>query len=108
MKKSVIELDRRAVAWAALAFGLVAPTAYLVQRLYEIAASGGNEISPAMILRSNHVGFFFRAATAAWWAGLFAVFAYLLARRGDGSPRLMRIGVWGLALAWLFVAWRFP
>jgi hypothetical protein len=111
---------RHLVAIAALAFALAAPTAYLAQRGFELATAAGTQNSPAIILRSSHVGFHWRALCAGWWGAVVAVMAYVMASRkralrGSGAPRRpwweRNASGWivgGLTVTWLLFAWRFP
>lgn len=95
-------------ALAAAAFGVVAPIAYLGQRLYERARSG--PIDPLLVLRDAHTAFYWRACTALWWAGLATLFVYAWAARRDApesAARALRLAVAPLALAIAVVAWRY-
>lgn len=98
---------RSSAALAAAAFGVAAPVAYLGQRLYERARAG--PIDPLLVLREAHTAFYWRAGTAAWWAGLVAIAVYVVASRRDDAPaaRAMRLAVLPIAVAVAVIAWRF-
>lgn len=70
-------------ATAALVAGLAAPIAYMVQRGFEITIAGDTATNPALILRSTHAAFYWRAAIATWWA--FVITAALWRRLGRGE-----------------------
>lgn len=100
--------DRRAaLALTAAAFGGLAPVAYVAQRLYERARGG--PIDPTLVLRESHTAFYWRACTAAWWAGIAAIAIYAWAARRDppeGGVRRLRLAVAPLVLAVALLAWR--
>lgn len=90
------------MAEAALAFAVVAPVAYLVQRVVERAITGIDD--PLLVLRQVHTAFYWRCATAAWWGAIAAI----LVLRGARAPRLgwSWSAVWVVAM--ILVAWRLP
>lgn len=100
---------RVALSLAAAVLGITAPVAYVAQRLYEIARSG--PVDPLSILRDSHTAFYWRAAVATWWAGLFAVMAYGIAR-SDGARRFVTQALtWAavpLVIVLAFLSWWFP
>lgn len=105
------ERTRTAWAVAALVFAVAAPTAYVAQRLYEVAVApaGGD---PALVIRQAHTAFYWRVATASWWAGLAAALVVVAIRHRAGAadrvvPFVTRIALpWAIVLAAL--AWLFP
>jgi hypothetical protein len=100
---------RAALALAAAVFALAAPVAYVAQRIYEVARSG--PVDPLLILRDSHTGFYWRAATATWWAGLFAIMAYGAARNDGPRARLARALAWSglpLVIVVVLLAWWLP
>lgn len=101
---------RRALALAGAAFGLAAPTAYQVQRLYEVARAP-MPTDPTMILAEAHTALYWRLGTATWWAGLVALGVYAVAKQGGDHGRwARRMGHLALPLLVLLLvlAFRFP
>lgn len=101
---------RHAAAVASATFALVAPVAYVAQRLFEYARSP--QVDPLLILRETHTAFYWRATTATWLAGIAAIVAYTLVRRasgGDGREirALLRLTLPVAAIVVLF-AWLYP
>lgn len=102
--------DEQRTRWAfgAAAAGLVAPVAYLAQRL--IALQLGEGVDPTLIVRESHTAFYWRSALSAWvGVAVFVIVAAL--GRGEPSPRVVRalrlvLFPSGALLALLF--WRFP
>ena len=103
--------DRRtALSLAGAAFALAAPAAYVSERLFEVARSAG-PVDPLMVVRDAHAAFYWRAATATWWAGLIAIVVFAWVRRRGGEDRLGSILTWigaPLVLAVALLAWWFP
>ena len=101
---------REALACGSLAAGVVAPIAYLVQRLYE--RSQGGVPNPTLVLREAHTSFYWRTTTAAWWAGLIgiAVFAWMMSRPPASARFAARVSWWMLPLlpAVLLAAYLYP
>lgn len=101
---------RAALALAAAVAGLVGPIAYVGQRLFEIARSP-EPVDPVLVLRDAHTAFYWRAATATWWAVLIGALVYGLVRRRGSSARLERaltVGVVPAVLLLGLLAWWFP
>jgi len=97
--KPTSEDVRARLAIAALAFGIAAATAYMVQRVFELSVS--EPVDPMAMLSETRVGFTWRAITAGWLGLLAAAASYLLSPALDRiftkRPRLGR----ALTLAWL-------
>ena len=101
-------MNREALSVASLAFGVVTPIAYVVQRLVERAVSG--PVDPTMVLREAHTSFYWRCLTSAWWGGVAAVVAWWLVVAG-GRSLDARHRWWvatAFALGMVFIAWRHP
>ena len=101
--------ERPALALAAATFGLFAPLAYLGQRLYERARA--QPLDPTLILRESHTAFYWRAGTAAWWAGIAAIVVFAWASRRAPGERGVRALYWAtlpFAAAVVWIAWRHP
>jgi hypothetical protein len=102
--------SRTAVALAGLVFGLTAPMAYVIERIYE-RLRGGKHI-PTLIVAEAHAGFYWRAIIAAWWAGFVALVAARLVRnRPEAWPRLIDRALYAAlvlipVLGWL--TYRYP
>ena len=99
------------IAVGAVSFALGATGAYLVQRLVDHAL--GATFDPTSVLEEPRVAFYWRAATAAWWGGLFAIAAYALcspARGADPSRALLALALASVPLGLLHVtlSWLFP
>ncbi len=97
------------LAIAALGFAVVAPLAYLGQRLFDYAMTGPPDL--AAMLRQTVVGYYWRVAIAAWWGGLGAIVLYALAGRSGRADALVRVSAIGALLigfAFAILAWRFP
>lgn len=71
---------RGRIARGALVFAVVAPLAYLAQRLFERWQGGPGD--PLGVVVEVHTAFYWRAATALW----LAVVAAALAARGRAEP----------------------
>jgi hypothetical protein len=95
------------VAVAALVFALTAPLTYALVRVYERARVG--VFDPALVLRSTHVDYLWRAAIASWWGATCALVVWLALRsRAAPASLATRLAAAGLAagavvavLAWL-------
>lgn len=101
---------RMALARAAAAFALVGPIAYVGQRLFEVARAP-IDLDPVLVLRDAHTAFYWRAATATWWAALVATLVYASARRGALGSRYERALIAGaipLIVLLGLLAYRFP
>ena len=94
----------------ALALGLMAPLAYMLQRAFEITIAGGASPNPALVLRSTHAAFYWRATIGAWWAGVLGLACWRWAMRQDSKVLADTLG--RLALAWALLlplaAWLMP
>jgi hypothetical protein len=100
---------RRALALAALVFGLTAPLTYVLQRVYERARVG--VVDPTLILRSTHVDYLWRVGVATWWAGTCALVTWLTWRERPAGPAATRRLAWAAVVAGALVAllaWRRP
>jgi hypothetical protein len=99
---------RRTMALAGLAFGLVAPIAYIVQRLYDHALVG--DVDPLSMLRQTHVAYFWRASTAAFWGGLAALVVLIVGaeRLRVPEPRSAARVLAIVAATFLVLAWIYP
>lgn len=100
---------RRRWAVAALAFAVVAPLAYMAQRLIDHALVGDTDA--LSMIRQGRAAYPWRAATAAFWGGLAAIVAAspVTASSFRGGhlgryavPAAGALGVTVLVLAWLF------
>jgi hypothetical protein len=102
------DAKRRAWATAALAFGIVAPIAYIAHRVIDHAGAG--EVDPLSMLRQTHVAYVWRAATAAFWGGLAALVALAIGGDGRWVPRLRVVvrTVTVSVVAFAVLAWAFP
>jgi hypothetical protein len=101
---------RAALAFASASFGLVAPLAYVGQRLFEVARSP-IPVDPVLIVRDAHTAFYWRAATAAWWAALIAAMVYAAVRRRGNDSRLERaltVAAVPMVVVLGALAWWFP
>jgi hypothetical protein len=78
---------RERLARAGLVFAVVAPLAYLAQRLFERGQGGVGD--PLAIVREAHVAFYWRASIAAWWGGVAAALASSIPRLPP-MPRALR------------------
>jgi len=101
--------QRRRWAVAALAFAVVAPLAYIAQRLIDHALTGDTDA--LSMIRQARAAYPWRAATAAFWGGLAAIVAASpatassLPRSHVGRYAMAAAGALGatvLVLAWLF------
>ncbi|NOY93646.1 MAG: hypothetical protein GXP55_20870 [Deltaproteobacteria bacterium] len=90
--------QRRAASGAALLIAVVAPLAYMLQRAFEVSIAHGATPNPALILRSTHAGFYWRAAIASWWAGLLAIAAWRWLRGREAQA--WSVGLGRVALLW--------
>lgn len=100
---------RAGLAVAAAVLAIAGPIAYVAQRLYELARSG--PVDPLSILRDSHTAFYWRAATATWWAGLFALMAYAIARSEGARQRIASAIAWTvvpLVVVVGLLSWWFP
>lgn len=93
---------RERVAMGALAFAVVSPSAYLVQRLVEHWLE--TPVDPLALLRQVHTAFYWRCATSAWWGSIAAIVVMWGAR----APRI----AWSWSAFWagalVLVAWQWP
>jgi hypothetical protein len=71
---------RRKLAIAGLAFSLVVPATYCLERAYEW--SRGETGDPRLVLRTLHTVYFWRAGIAFWWGIVVAILVFSLR---DGS-----------------------
>jgi hypothetical protein len=98
---------REGGAFAALAFAIVAPAAYVCIRVAERIRDGAPSLEATV--QAHHVAFYWRCATACFWGGLGALLAWYFARSGrDPRPAAtwlaraaLPAGVLFAALAWL-------
>jgi len=67
-------------AFAALAFAVVAPVAYVSIRVAERIRDGAPTLEGAV--QAQQVAFYWRCATACFWGGLAALLAWLFVRAG--------------------------
>jgi hypothetical protein len=100
-------MQRARACFAAACFALFATLAYLAQRLVDRAS--GVAYDPLAMVSEPHVAFYWRAATATFWGGLFAIAAWALAGRvsPERAVRIVAIlsvpvGVLHVTLSWLF------
>ena len=100
--------ERRSWALAGLAFGVVAPIAYIAQRLIDHAMVP--DADPLSMLRQTHVAYLWRAATAALWGGLAGVTVLLIGadRLRIPEPRASARAVAVVAALFLVLAWIYP
>jgi len=98
------QASRRGASLAALVVGVAAPVAYMVQRAFEISIAHGATPNPALILRSAHASFYWRAMIASWWAGLLAIAAWHWLRAQDTETLGLVLGRVALVLAVLLPA----
>jgi hypothetical protein len=96
------ERARRRAAVACASAGLIAATAYVVQRLYDHAVLG--TIDPLLVLRESHTAYYWRAFVATWWGGTIGSIAWAAAGTDARIERLERaiavaVVPWTLALA---------
>jgi len=89
---------RRSVSRAAWVVAVAAPLAYMLQRAFELTLSHGATPNPALVLRSTHASFYWRAMIASWWAGLIAIAAWRWLRARDGAELDVMLG--RAALLW--------
>ena len=98
---------RSRVALAALVFALTAPLTYVLVRVYERTRVG--VFDPALVLRSTHVDYLWRAAIATWWGVTCALVVWLALRSPKAPARLtpllaavgLAAGALVAVLAWL-------
>ena len=100
-------MDKSRACLASACFAIGATLAYLVQRLIDRAVGDGYD--PLAMVAEPHVAFYWRAATATFWGGLFAIAGYALAGR-VAPARAVRVvailsvpvGALHVTLSWLF------
>lgn len=100
---------RRRFALAAATFALAAPTAYMVQRLYE--RWQGGVADPLLVVREAHMAFYYRASMAVWWGGIAALVTFAALAAGPELERWssrFRVVLWPWLLLMLVIAWRWP
>jgi len=97
-------------ALLALALGVLAPLAYMIQRAFEVSISAGATPNPALVLRSTHASFYWRAIIGAWWAGVLALACWRWARTQPSSTLALGLGRLALACGLLLplAAWLLP
>ncbi len=88
----------RRASGAALVVAVTAPLAYMLQRAFEVSIAHGATPNPALILRSAHAGFYWRAVIASWWAGLLAIAAWRWLRGSEAQT--WSVGLGHVALLW--------
>ncbi len=102
--------QRRRWAVAALAFAVVAPLAYIAQRLIDHALIGDTDA--LSMIRQARAAYPWRAATAAFWGGLAAIVAAspatALSLRGARLDRYAMAAAGALGVTVLVLAWLFP
>lgn len=84
------DATRRRLAVTAVAFGLAAPAAYVLQRLYERATGGVAD--PLLVVRETHTAFYYRAAAAVWWGSVVALVVWAAMARGPRPESWARRG----------------
>ena len=104
------EQRAHALSVAGLVFALAAPIIYAAARGFELVRGAASD--PTLIIRALHTAYYWRAALAAWAAGLAALVVFAWFKRGPvGVERIARgLGVAALVAlpcAALFV-WFLP
>ncbi len=89
--------DRRIAAWLGFAQG-----ALLGYAGHRLATKLLGEPDPRTVIASEHVGFYWRAATAVWWGLLLAGFSWRFPRV---EPALRRTLTPAVVIAVLVAAW---
>jgi predicted permease len=97
---------RARLAIAAAAFAIVAPLAYMAQRVFEVAR--GPAMDAALIVRSTHTAFYWRASIATWIGGIAVIAALAIVRRTDVSARWLARSAIPIAIAIAVSAWLAP
>ena len=78
--------------------GLAGALAYAVQRVYEWVVAG--PVDPLLVVRDAHVGFYWRASSATWWAGTVVALVWLVTAHPASCDRAARwLGATALPLA---------
>jgi len=102
--------QRRRWAVAALAFAVVAPLAYMAQRLLDHAIVGDTDA--LSMIRQARAAYPWRAAIAAFWGGLAVIVAAspvtASSLRGSHLGRYAMAAAGALGVAVLMLAWLFP
>ncbi len=108
VKRSTGEERRRTWALAGLAFALVAPVAYIAQRLFDHALVG--DVDPLSMLRQTHVAYYWRAATASFWGGLAAMVVLMVGAERIPTPEPRHAGrlLAFIAATFVVLAWIYP
>jgi len=98
---------RLVIAYAGLVFAMVAPVAYVAQRLYGRYRAPG-VINPAMIIASTHVAYYWRVAVATWFGVAVAILvARPLAWQARSARAWTIASVLSMALC-VALAWLYP
>lgn len=102
---------RRALPVASFVFGIAGSLAYVVQRLVEHARSAGTD--PTLVVFTMHTSFYWRAMTASFWGGVFAIGAYAIAaRKSDAAVETfmhwIARGILPFGLLLAFCSWWWP
>jgi len=101
---------RQRLAVASLVFALAAPLAYVTQRIYERAR--GAIVSPFLLVRDLHVGYFYRVAIAVFVGGAIAAIAQRVLEASDARPervgRRLGLAAYLITAIVFFISLRFP